>query len=98
MKIELLHAAEEDLAEATAYYEMRLSGLGRDFLLEVERVAAVLLEIPALGEKLDAIHHRVSLRRFPYGLIFRREGDVLRVVAVAHHRRRRYWSLRVQDR
>jgi hypothetical protein len=65
VKIEFLHSAEEDLAEATAYYEMRLSGLGREFLLEEERVVAILLEFPALGEKLDASHHQVSLRRFP---------------------------------
>jgi plasmid stabilization system protein ParE len=99
VKVEFLHAAEEDLAEAAAYYDLRVSGLGREFLLEVERVAAVVLELPALGEQLDPVHRRVPLRRFPYGLVFRREGDVIRVVAVAHNRRRaRYWTLRVQDR
>jgi hypothetical protein len=40
----------------------------------------------------------VPLRRFPYGLVFRCEGNVIRVVAVAHRRRRaRYWTYRVQD-
>jgi hypothetical protein len=52
VKIEFTHAAEEDLAEAAEYYDLRVVGLGREFLLEVERVAAVLLELPALGEKL----------------------------------------------
>lgn len=98
MKIEFTLAAEEDLAEAAAYYDLRVGGLGRDFLSEVERVAAVLLELPALGEKVDFVHRRVPLRRFPYGLVFRCEGNVIRVVAVAHRRRRaRYWTFRVQD-
>jgi toxin ParE1/3/4 len=99
VKIELTQAAEEELAETTEYYEARVRGLGREFLLEVERVATVLLELPALGEKLDQNHRRVPLQRFPYGLIFRIDGDVIRVVAVAHRRRRaRYWSFRIQDR
>jgi plasmid stabilization system protein ParE len=99
VKIEVTEAAWEDLAEATEFYEARLPGLGRDFLLEVERLAAVLLASPTLGEKLDPAHRRLSLRRFPYGLIFKRDGEVIRVVAVAHRRRSsRYWSFRVQDR
>jgi toxin ParE1/3/4 len=98
MKIEFFRGAVEDLTDAAEYYEMRLRGLGGDFAVEVQRVVAVLLERPTLGEKLDRIHRRVSLQRFPYGLIFRVDGEIIRVVAIAHHRRRaRYWSLRVQD-
>jgi toxin ParE1/3/4 len=99
MKIEFFPAAEQELIEASEYYEARLQGLGNDFLLEVERLSAVLAELPSLGEKLDSIHRRVPLRRFPYALIFRRDTDFIRVVAVAHRRRKpRYWSQRVQER
>jgi toxin ParE1/3/4 len=99
MKVEFFPSAEEELIEAAEYYEAKAAGLGIDLILEVERVAAVLIEIPSLGEKLDPVHRRVPLRRFPYGIIFRRDGDVLRVVAVAHRRRRpHYWGSRVQDR
>ena len=98
MKIEFFRGAAEDLIQAVEYYEMRQRGLGRDLAAEVQRVAATLLELPTLGERLDRIHRRVQLKRFPYGLIVRLEGDVIRVVAVAHRRRRaRYWSFRVQD-
>ncbi|WP_414717439.1 type II toxin-antitoxin system RelE/ParE family toxin [Steroidobacter sp.] len=80
-------------------YEARAPGLGEDFILEVERVTAVLTELPPLGEKLDGVHRRIPLRRFPYGLIFRFDADIIRVVAVAHRRRRpRYWAPRVHDR
>jgi toxin ParE1/3/4 len=69
------------------------------FILEVERLSAILIELPSLGEKLDSIHRRLPLRRFPYVLIFRRDEGIIRVVAVAHRRRRpRYWKPRVQDR
>lgn len=67
--------------------------------LEVERIADILMELPSLGEKLDQIHRRVPLRRFPYALIFRRDGETISIVAVAHRRRKpRYWQPRVQDR
>jgi hypothetical protein len=99
MKLEFFPAAEQELLEAAKEYEGHLSGLGYDFLIEVERLSAVLLELPSLGEKVDSIHRRLPLRRFPYALIFRRDGDAIRVVAVAHRRRKPgYWQPRVQDR
>ena len=99
MKVEFFPAAATELLEAAKEYEALLSGLGNDFLVEVERLTSVLVELPSLGENLDSIHRRIPLRRFPYALIFRRDGEVIRVVAVAHRRRRpRYWKPRVQDR
>lgn len=99
MKVEFFPEAEQELTEASEHYEGQLQGLGGDFLLEVERLCAVLIELSSLGEKLDPIHRRVPLQRFPYALIFRCDGDVIRVVAVAHRRRKpRYWSLRIQER
>jgi plasmid stabilization system protein ParE len=98
VRIEFFPAAEQELTEAAGYYEAERQGLGTDFLLEVERICAVLVELPALGEKLDLIHRRLPLRRFPHALIFRCDGDAIRVVALAHRRRKpRYWSPRVQE-
>jgi plasmid stabilization system protein ParE len=99
MRIEFFPAAADELTEAADRYEADLRGLGHEFMLEVERVIGVLIELPSLGEKLDEIHRRIPLRRFPYGLIFRHDANVIRVVAVAHRRRRpRYWAPRVHDR
>lgn len=99
MKVDFFPAAEQELFEAANGYERKLPGLGEAFILEVERVTAVLMELSSLGEKLDEVHRRIPLRRFPYGLIFRCDGETLHVVAVAHRRRRpRYWTPRIQDR
>jgi len=99
MKVEFFPAAEQELSEAIEHYEGRLQGLGSDLALEVERLCAVLVELPSLGERLDPIHRRLPMRRFPYALIFRRDGDIIRVVAVAHRKRKPgYWSPRVQER
>lgn len=99
MKVESFPAAEEDMAEAASEYETRAPGLGDDFIREIERVTGMLIELPSLGEKLDEVHRRIPLRRFPYGLIFRCDGNTVRIVAIAHRRRRpRYWMPRVHDR
>ena len=99
MKLEFFPAAERELMEAADFYESKLRGLGIEFVEELERVAAVLMELPSLGERLDRIHRRVPLQRFPYAIIFRVDGEIVHVVAVAHRRRRpRYWTPRVQDR
>jgi hypothetical protein len=63
MKVEFFPAAEEELLDAAAEYESHLSGLGNDFILEVERISSVLIELPSLGEKLDSIHRRISLTK-----------------------------------
>jgi len=99
MKVEFHPAAVDELIEAAEGYEGDVPGLGREFVLETERIIGVLVELPALGERLDEIHRRIPLRRFPHALIFRRDGDVIRIVAIAHRRRRpRYWAPRVHER
>jgi len=98
VKVEFLPDAEQELLEAAEYYEARKPDLGNEFLSEVERLLATLSDVPVVGEKLDRIHRRIPLRRFPYALIFRCEADLIRFIAIAHRRRRpRYWKPRVQE-
>jgi toxin ParE1/3/4 len=99
VRVEFFPAAEQELVEAADYYESKLRGLGLEFVEELERVVAVLEELPSLGERLDPSHRRVPLRRFPYAIILRVKDEVIYVIAVAHRRRKpRYWTPRVQDR
>ena len=99
MNVKFFPSALEELMEAADSYEHEVRGLGHSFLLEVERVAALIGEFPFIGERPDLTHRRVPLRRFPYALIFRHDGGTISVVAVAHRRRRpRYWAGRVHDR
>lgn len=98
MNLEFFPEAEFELVQASTFYERRLRGLGEDLVAEVERVTDVLLHHFSLGETLDSIHRRVLLNRFPYALIYRGDGEVIRVVAIAHSRRRpSYWHSRVQE-
>jgi plasmid stabilization system protein ParE len=87
--------AEQEFVEAAAYYERNVTGLGERFGSEVRHAIERLLEYPKLGVPMDADLSRLMLTRFPYSLIYSFTADLLRVVAVAHARRRPgYWRSR----
>ena len=70
--------------------------LGAELLIEVRRIVALLCDTPNIGEPLDFHRRRFPLRRFPFGLIYRVEGDTLRILALAHRRQRPgFWRGRV---
>jgi hypothetical protein len=71
VKVEFHPAADSELRAAAKYYNDRVSGLGAEFLAEVEKACLRLGEHQALGPRLDADHRRLALRRFPFGLIYR---------------------------
>ena len=88
-------SAEMELAAAVGIGETRAAGLGLDLLNEVERVVSLLCDMPDIGERLDHRRRRFPLNRFPYGVIYRVEGDTLRILALAHRRQRpSYWRAR----
>lgn len=81
-------AAEEELLAAMNIGEMRATGLGRELLLEVRRVVALLAQNPEIGRRLDRHRRRFPLTRFPFGIIYRVDGETLRILALAHRRQR----------
>ncbi|CAG0965266.1 hypothetical protein BURK2_00964 [Burkholderiales bacterium] len=70
-----LPLAEEELAEAAAYYEAANRGLGDRFLDDVQAVIEALLRNPEIGHRLDAHLRRALLRSFPYALIYALERE-----------------------
>jgi plasmid stabilization system protein ParE len=95
VKVEFHPDADSELRAAATYYEDHVPGLGDEFLAEVERACSSLSERQSLGPRLDVEHRRFSLRRFPFGLIYRLKASKVQIVAVAHRRRRPgYWRQR----
>ena len=87
--------AEEEMTEASVFYEAATSGLGAGFLDEVQRVINILRDHPELGQTVGRGLRRALLHRFPFSLIYS-EVDTILIVAVAHQRRRPdYWRNRV---
>jgi len=99
---EILLAASAEMAEAAAWYDERVSGLGDRFLSEAEAAFAridgtPLVAPPWTHPRLPAGVRRMFLRSFPYSAVYVLEPRVV-VVAVAHARRRPgYWAKRLSE-
>ena len=79
--------ATEEFFEAMRWYESARPGLGWEFLGEVHRAVTLIEKHPDIGSPVRGSIRRVLLRRFPYWLYYRVEGDVLRVLACYGARR-----------
>jgi len=85
-------AADLELAEAAAFYERECPGLGAAFLDEVQTALTALAQFPEGSPLLRGRLRRTVLLRFPYALIYSLHGGQLRILAVAHEKRRPfYW-------
>jgi toxin ParE1/3/4 len=76
--------ARSEFDEATAWYEQHRSGLGARF---VEAVEAVLDQAAQNPQRYAVVFRDVReglVRRFPYCVYYRDEGDRIVVLAVFH--------------
>ncbi|MEH2296735.1 type II toxin-antitoxin system RelE/ParE family toxin [Nostoc sp.] len=86
-------SAEQELVDATSYYEEKNQGLGLDYLTEVEGAVNLLMCYPAAGVVVRGFVRRLILPKFPYSLLYRVvNDDLIRILAIAHHKRQPlYW-------
>ncbi len=99
-RLEFAPGVEGDVAEAAAWYEARVAGLGRTFIEEIICVWDDLAENPLLTCRR---HPQKNIRwrypeRFPYRVIYEVDETrrVVRVAAVLHAARaERHWQARV---
>ena len=96
MIVSISPEAERELTDvAIIYAEQESTELGLAFIVEFERALEVLRENPNLGAPWRDMMQRFPLRRFPYSVLFVVKGTELRVMALAHQRRRPgSWSVR----
>lgn len=89
MKLTVHPLAEEDVAEAAAFYERRGSpALAARFVSEFRRVGALLLEHPEIGSSRSLGRRGFGMRVFPYTVIYRISNDALQILVVKHDKRR----------
>ena len=86
----------EALAEfisAGRYYNQQVSGLGDDFIDEVESGIRTILSNLTVWKILEDDVRRFLVLRFPYGIYYTVESDVVFIWAVKHlHRDPDYWQ------
>jgi toxin ParE1/3/4 len=79
--------AEEDLADAKAWYERQRAGLELRFILCVEATLEQIRRTPEAGTQVTPGVRRVVVRRFPYVVFYRIDPDQIAIVAVYHSKR-----------
>lgn len=88
MTVTFNSAARAELAEAVAFYNEQVAGLGDAFAAEVRSTLRRVVDHPEAGYQVRPDVRRRLLLRFPYSLLYSAEGTQLRVLAVMHHSRR----------
>jgi len=87
--------ATKEFFEAAEYYEDQVVGLGDDFIDEVEKVLDVIEQQPVSGTKITKTERRFLVSRFPYGIIYSAEDDLITIFAVMNLKRKPgYWKSR----
>ena len=84
--------ALQELEGATDFYSAGSPALAEAFLTEVARALSQIREFPDSCPFISRTVRKKVLRRFPYNVLYFLQADEIRVVAIAHQKRRPfYW-------
>jgi plasmid stabilization system protein ParE len=76
--------AEQDIAEAYAWYEEQRVGLGEEFLGCVDACIEAFRRVPEMHARVHEDYRRALVRRFPYTVFYEYEEDTVTVYCVFH--------------
>lgn len=90
-QLDFHESAELELNEAADFYDLRSPGLGGDFLDEVERGLGHIAEHPEAASPVLGVVRKRILARFPYSILHSVGEDGIRILAIAHQKRRPFY-------
>ena len=82
--LRFLAEVEEDVSAAYAWYEEKVPGLGEEFLRIFYACANELPRYALLYQKVHGEFRRRLLRRFPFAIYFKIEGDNIIIFGLFH--------------
>jgi toxin ParE1/3/4 len=82
--LRFLQPVETDLRNGRVWYERKAPGLGEGFLRVFYACSEELTRNPQIYPKVHKEFRRRLLRRFPYAIYFRIEGDLVVVFGLFH--------------
>ena len=89
-------SAESEYLSQVAYYEEKRAGLGAYFISDFEGTMSKVMEKSKMYKQVEENIHLVSMKIFPFNLLYQELNDQVQVLAVAHKRRRpNYWKERL---
>lgn len=92
-------AARDELNAAAIYYEQNRPGLGERFVDIIEDGIRQIKASPEMWSKIHGEVRRCLVPRFPYGIIYIIQEEIIFVLAVMHLRRKpEYWLRRLKEK
>lgn len=97
MKRAIFHPrADDEFAEAIAYYAQQSEGVGERFYAHIQQLTAEVEAAPHLHRPWHHGTRRHFSRPFPFALIYAERPTQVLIIAVAHFKRRPdYWRERL---
>ncbi len=93
MKIRFAPESQVDLDDAVQWYEHEQRGLGRRFAQVVDETVLRIARFPRFNTEVKPRIYRALVRRFPYGVFYGIEENVVMIYAIAHlHRKPFHWG------
>jgi toxin ParE1/3/4 len=93
-----LEQSFKEFSEQVSHYESIESGLGQRFAKSVETVLHFACMFPKSGSPKARGTRRVITKGFPFSVIYFETESELKVIAVAHFKRKpNYWKSRVNQ-
>ena len=93
--VSLLDGAKADFDAAVEWYATRSESVALHFAAAVADTVQRVSRDPERFALINGMHRQALVTRFPYRLIFLVDGNMIAVVAIAHHSRRPgYWRHR----
>ena len=93
MNYSFSESAYKDLEESELHYNNERFGLGEEFLDEVYSAILHICDDPSIWQNIHREVQRYSLKRFPFKIIYRVEGEQVEIVAINHNKRHpKYWK------
>ena len=102
LRIQFEEEADAEYREASRWYESRRRGLGTEFLDAVDATVRQIVEFSHAGSPVPRVRPHLPVRRYavtrsPYHVVYLETTDVIRILAIAHDRRRPgYWKTRLR--
>ena len=95
--VELHPEADSEMRAAARWYQSCQPGLGTSFLREVGKTGKRIAGYPDAWPIVAGSVRRCLLEQFPFGLLYRIEGNRIHVLAVMHlSREPGYWKQRLR--
>ena len=88
--------AARELLDAREYYDDLVFGLGKKFVIEIERCIKIIKANPLANPIIRDNIRKAVVIKFPYSILYRVEKNIVYILAVMHQKKEpKYWTKRM---